>query len=76
MQYDRTNAYRVGDRVVIYRPHRRPLQFAYRDGRLIPAPLDRELARDALANIELPDLLYQQRRYRLPVEVRPSGRPG
>ena len=49
---------------------------AYRDGRLIPAPLDRELARDALANIELPDLLYQQRRYRLPVEVRPSGRPG
>jgi phosphoglycerol transferase MdoB-like AlkP superfamily enzyme len=75
MQYDTTNAYRVGDRVVIHQAHRAPLQFEYRDGRLVPAPLDRELARDALAHIQVADFLYQEHRYRLP-DARASRRAG
>jgi phosphoglycerol transferase MdoB-like AlkP superfamily enzyme len=75
MQYDTTNAYRVGNRVVIHRPHQRPMQFEYRDGRLLPEPLDSELARDALAHIQLPDFLYRERRYRLP-DDHPPRRAG
>ncbi len=60
------NAYRVGDRVVIHEPFKGPLQFTYRDGTLEPAELDPELARDALAHVQLPDMLYRERRYRLP----------
>ena len=46
MQYDATNAYRVGDRVVVRQPFSAPQQFRYRKGRLVPAALDPELARD------------------------------
>src|SRR5438874_13745711 len=43
MQYDATNAYRVGDRVVVHQPFSAPQQFRYRKGRLVPAALDPEL---------------------------------
>lgn len=66
MQYDMTHAYRVGDAVVIHQPFAPPRQFTYRDGRLVPMALDPELAADALAHVQVPATLYQERRYRLP----------
>lgn len=66
MQYDMTNAYRVGDHVVIHQPDQPARQFVYRDGRLEPEPLDRELVRDALAHVQVPNMLYHDRSYRLP----------
>jgi len=66
MQYESTNAYRVGERVIISRPYKDPLQFVYRGGRLHPTALDPDFARDALAFIQLPSVLYAQQRYRLP----------
>lgn len=66
LQYDLTNAYRVDDTVVVHAPYQPPAQFTVRDGRLVEAPLDPELARDALAYLQLPEMLYLQRAYRLP----------
>ena len=74
MQYDATNAYRVGDRVVVHQPFSPPQQFRYRKGRLVPAALDPELARDALAHVVLPELLYREQRYHLRGEG-PARRP-
>jgi hypothetical protein len=51
---------------VIHQPHLPPRQFIYRDGRMSPDTLDPELERDALAHVELPYLLYNEQRYRLP----------
>jgi phosphoglycerol transferase MdoB-like AlkP superfamily enzyme len=66
MQYDLTHAYRVGDHVVIQQPYLAAEQFAVDGTRLRPEALDPELARDALAHVQVPAMLYQQRRYRLP----------
>jgi len=66
MQYETTNAYRVGDRVIVSRPFKEALQFVYRGGRLHATALDPDFARDALAFIQLPSVLYAQQRYRLP----------
>jgi phosphoglycerol transferase MdoB-like AlkP superfamily enzyme len=70
MQYDMTNAYRVGDHVVVLQPDRPAQQFRYRDGRLEPEALDPELHHDALAHVQVPNMLYHDRSYRLP--ERPS----
>lgn len=66
IQYHDANAYRSGDQVVIHQPHKPAEQFKVRDGRLLPAPVDPELEKDALAHILLPGLLYREQRYRLP----------
>lgn len=66
MQYDLAHAYRVGDRVVIQRPHRRPVQFTVSTDGLQRVQVDPELARDALAHVQVPAMLYRERRYRLP----------
>lgn len=66
MQYEATNAYRVGDQVIVSRPFKPPLQFTYTGERLQPVPLDPEFARDALAFIQLPTVLYREQKYRLP----------
>lgn len=66
MQRDQFHGYRVGDRLVVHRPHAPPLQFLCDDDHLTPMPLDREFQRDALAHALLPALLYNQRAYRLP----------
>lgn len=66
MQYDLTHAYRVGDHVVIQQPYLPAQQFAVDGGRLRPEALDPELARDALAHVQVPATLYGERRYRLP----------
>jgi phosphoglycerol transferase MdoB-like AlkP superfamily enzyme len=66
MQYGQTNAYEVGEHVVISQPYKPQLEFRYEDGKLIPEPLNPELARDALAHILFPYLLYREQSYRLP----------
>ncbi len=65
MQYYQTNAFRVGEQVVIHQPNRAALQFTLREGRLEPVDIDPELVRDALAHIYLPVGLYSERRYGL-----------
>jgi phosphoglycerol transferase MdoB-like AlkP superfamily enzyme len=66
MQYDRANAYRVGDQVVVQLPSKEPQQFVYQDQRLLPTALEEELVRDALAFTQLPSVLYSKQKYRLP----------
>jgi hypothetical protein len=52
--------------MVIQRPHRRPLQFTVSADGLQRVQVDPELARDALAHVQVPAMLYRERRYRLP----------
>ncbi len=66
MQYGNTHAFRIADDVIIQQPYKNPQQFIYRDGRLKPVPLNKEFARDALAHVLLPSLLYREQKYRLP----------
>lgn len=68
MQYGQTNAYEVGEHVVITQPYKPQQEFRYEEGRLVPESLDPEMARDALAHILFPYLLYKEQSYRLPPE--------
>ena len=68
MQYGDTNAFMEEDRVVVLRPKLEPVQFTCVDGRLIPAELDPELAKDALAHALLPGYLCANRLHHLPAE--------
>ena len=70
MQYGDANAFRVGDRVAIHRPHLPAETFDYRAGRLLPAAHDRELERDALAHLLWAARTYRDRLYR----PAPAGR--
>jgi phosphoglycerol transferase MdoB-like AlkP superfamily enzyme len=66
MQYDLTHAYRVGDHVVVHQPYLPARQFAVSDDELRREAVDPELARDALAHVQVAADLYRERRYRLP----------
>ena len=68
MQYDLANGYRVGDDVVVLEPYKQPQAFRFAEGRLQPAPLDPERVRDAIAHVQVPSMLYRERRYRLPAD--------
>ena len=68
MQYGDTNAFMEEDRVAVLRPELKPLQFTLFDKRLIPAELDPELAKDALAHAMLPGYLCTNRLHHLPAE--------
>lgn len=57
-QFNDNAAYVVGDRVVVHRPHLPPSFFRLRKGRFEQAPADRELARDGLAHLLAPALVY------------------
>ncbi|MGH8459061.1 MAG: hypothetical protein ACRESV_06890, partial [Nevskiales bacterium] len=69
MQYGLTNAFRVGNEVVIHQPKGEPLSFEYRDGQLQPVAQDTELERDALAHLLWAAESYNRRLYRLPQPV-------
>lgn len=66
MQFGEHNAYRVNDQVIIQRPFVPAEQFAYRDEKLEPSTLDPEMARDALAHVHLPWILYSEKLYKVP----------
>jgi phosphoglycerol transferase MdoB-like AlkP superfamily enzyme len=66
MLFHETYAFRVENDVIIMNPNAKPLQFKVKsDTELIPAPLNKELAKDALAHIIASSNLYKGRKYRL-----------
>lgn len=67
-QQGTTYAYQVGDQIVVHLPSRDARQFTLHDSTLQPAPLNPELAKDALAHLLLPALLHQEQRYQLPTQ--------
>jgi phosphoglycerol transferase MdoB-like AlkP superfamily enzyme len=66
MQFHDINAFRVENQVVIMQPNKKPLQFKVeKDSILVPAKLDEELAKDALAHITAASDLYKNKKYRM-----------
>lgn len=66
MQFNDINAFRIENQVVIMQPNLKPLQFKIiNDTTLIPIPLDKELAKDALAHVISAGNLYQQNKYKI-----------
>jgi phosphoglycerol transferase MdoB-like AlkP superfamily enzyme len=66
MQFNDINAFRVENQVVIMQPNLQPLQFKIvNDTTLVPVPLDKELAKDALAHVISAGNLYQQNKYKM-----------
>lgn len=63
MQFGSNNGYRIEDDIVIHRPFLPPEQFRYDAGKLVPAPLNPEMANDALAHTHLPWILYSEEKY-------------
>ncbi|MBN2109140.1 MAG: sulfatase-like hydrolase/transferase [Deltaproteobacteria bacterium] len=68
LQYGTTHALMVGTTVIVQQPDKQPAQFIYSDAdkRLHPAPLDPELAGDALAYSLLPDYLQRHKQTGFP----------
>lgn len=66
LQYEETQGYRVGDEMVVLQPDQPPRQFHLVHDNLIPAPLDPELARDAVAHAQVAEMVYREQRHRLP----------
>lgn len=67
MQYADTNAFRVGDTVIIHQPHQAARTYDYQGSRLVQRASDRELEHDALAHLLWADTMYRERRYQLPM---------
>lgn len=66
MQFHDINAFRVGDRVVVMQPLKKPLQFNLKNDTIFtPAALDQELVKDALAHVAAASWLYRENKYRL-----------
>jgi len=69
MQYADTNAFRLGNTVVIHQPHRPAKTYSYDNGKLIAGVHERELEQDALAHLLWADTMYREHRYRLPQDI-------
>ncbi len=66
MQFNDINAFRVGNQVIIMQPYKDPLQFKVeKDTIFTPVSLNKELAKDALANVITASYLYKERKYNL-----------
>lgn len=66
MQFHEINAFRVGDQVVIMQPKKEALQFRIKNDTVLePVPLDKELAKDALAHVTAASDSYSQRKYKI-----------
>lgn len=66
MQFHDTNAFRVGNQVVILQPYKKPLQFELKnDTTFISVKVNPELAKDALAHVITASYLYKERKYKL-----------
>ncbi|NDW19794.1 LTA synthase family protein [Dysgonomonas sp. 216] len=64
MQFHEINGFRVEDQIVIMQPNKEALQFQIvNDTTFIPATLDPELAKDALAHVLAAFYLYKDRKY-------------
>lgn len=65
MQFNNSQAYMVGDRVVIHTPNKPATQYVFRNDRLEPTQGQPELIRDALAQALWPIIAYREKQYRL-----------
>ncbi|NOX91429.1 MAG: hypothetical protein GXP18_02940 [Gammaproteobacteria bacterium] len=65
-RYGMTHAFQAGEGVVIHQSYKKARQFKYQNGNFVSSQLDAELARNVLAHIQLPSMLYHTRSYRLP----------
>lgn len=65
MQYANTNAFRVGNTVIIHQPHQPAKTYSYVNAQLVPRAHDRSLEQDALAHLLWADTMYREHRYRL-----------
>lgn len=66
MQFHDINAFRVGNRVVVMQPFKKPLQFRLEnDTVFIPEAVDPELAKDALGHVIASYYLYKNEKFRL-----------
>lgn len=64
MQFNDINAFRVGNQVIIMQPYKDPLQFRVENDTIFtPVALNKELAKDALANVITASYLYKERKY-------------
>lgn len=65
MQFHDNNGFRVGDDLIILQPQKQPLQFKVQnDTVLIPAKVNNEFAKDALAHVIVAGQLYNKSLYR------------
>jgi len=74
MQFNNSQAYMVGDQVVINAPNKPATQYIFRNDKLEPTQKQPELVRDALAQVLWPINAYLGRQYRLD-EGRSTSKP-
>jgi len=66
MQFHDINAFRIDDQVVIMQPNKEALQFKIKNDTVMePVPLDKEMAKDALAHVTAASDLYKNRKYKI-----------
>ncbi|MBP1748661.1 MAG: hypothetical protein H6Q52_1200 [Deltaproteobacteria bacterium] len=65
MQFNNSQAYMAGDRVVIHTPNKPATQYVFLNDELVPTQEQPELIRDALAQALWPIIAYQEKQYRL-----------
>ena len=66
MQFNDINAFRVENQIIIMQPYKSPLQFRVENDTIFtPVALNKELAKDALANVIAAHYLYKERKYSL-----------
>lgn len=64
MQFHDINAFRIENQVVIMQPNKEPLQFKIKNDTIMePVPLNKEMAKDALAHVTAASNLYKDRKY-------------
>ena len=64
MQFNENYALRVGERVAVVRPRKKPQTFAYKNQHLVEIAHDKELEKDALAFVIGLNYLYDKQLYR------------
>lgn len=66
MQFHEINAFRVENQVVIMQPNKEALQFKIKNDTVLESvPLNKEMAKDALAHVTAASDLYKNRKYRI-----------
>ncbi len=76
MQFHQTQAYRLGDEVVVLQPHQSPQSFYYKDRSLVPAEvLNTKLVATALAYSTFGSYAYNHQLYQLPPQFMTGSMP-
>ncbi|WP_308368375.1 MULTISPECIES: LTA synthase family protein [unclassified Microbulbifer] len=73
MQYNATQAYMEGDKVVIFERGKAPSQYRYQNGELEATEEEQSFVDEAMAHSLWGPLSYKERLYRLPAEPQMAG---